>query len=52
MATQGRKLDDETKRYISRLREVCQKSIRETAKEARVSKNTVEKYSPGKKRSA
>lgn len=48
MAHQGKMLPEETKRYIERLREVCRKSIRETAKEARVDKNTVLKYSSKK----
>ena len=52
MAHQGKQLDDWTKRYIERLREVCKKSIRETAKEARVNKSTVVKYEKDGRRSA
>lgn len=45
MATPGRKLDDETKRVIQRLREI-NTSLRKTAHEARVCKRTVQKYDP------
>jgi DNA-binding transcriptional regulator YhcF (GntR family) len=46
MADQGRRLPEETKRYLSRLREVL--SVREAAKQANVNKSTVQKYT-GKK---
>lgn len=46
MAHQGKPLDDSTKRYIGRLREVL--SVRKTAKEAQVSTRTVQKYAPKK----
>ena len=46
MAEQGRKLPDDTKRYLERLREVM--SVREAAREANVNKSTVQKYT-GKK---
>lgn len=50
MADQGKKLDESTKRYLARLREVC--SIRAAAKEAGVSKSTAQKYLCGRKKSA
>lgn len=46
MAQQGKPLDDSTKRYIERLREVL--SVRKTAREAGVDAKTVQKYG-GKK---
>lgn len=46
MADQGRRLPDETKRYLARLREVM--TVREAARRAGVNKSTVQKYT-GKK---
>lgn len=43
MAEQGRKLDDNTRRTLERLREVG-RSIREAAKESGVAKSTAQKY--------
>lgn len=45
MADQGKRLPEETKRYLARLREVM--SVREAARQAGVNKSTVVKY--GKK---
>lgn len=42
MADQGKRLPDETKRYLARLREVM--SVREAARQAGVNKSTVQKY--------
>jgi DNA-binding transcriptional regulator YhcF (GntR family) len=46
MANQGKRIPDETKRYLNRLREVL--SVREAARQAGVNKSTVQKYT-GKK---
>lgn len=42
MADQGKRLPEETKRYLARLREVL--SVRQAAREAGVAKSTVQKY--------
>lgn len=46
MADQGKRLDENTQKYLSRLREML--SVRDAAKLANVNKSTVQKYT-GKK---
>lgn len=48
MAEQGKKIDEGTLKYLARLRELYGKTIRESAKEAHVSKSTAQKYLTGK----